>query len=298
MGGVHVDQRNAKVVGCIKMFRRRHTRIATGGGCKLSPFGTYADENTCLSDPATRCGSYVCGAGGIPRIAVGTEVGVSRDGLFCWKCNGTAGPDSTCEMVADGTTTGGQYDSEDSCETNATAMCGWGYKQNSGVCELSNAVRGTSFDSCFVGTDTSNWKYGCFDKFARRGGKCVGIPSTGDNGPRNFESVYPSLTVCEIPGRVSQWTPESITVNGTGFKKVGEGKREDETLGVRINSREDNTNTIPNTASDMITCMTLCENDPTCLALNFRHDTGVCDLVKSSVQTKTYNTNLSAYTKQ
>jgi len=123
----------------------------------------------------------------------------------------------------------------------------------------------------------------------------VGIPSTGDNGPRNFESVYPSLAVCEIPGRVSQWTPESITVNGTGFKKVGDGKRESDEYGFRIRQEK---KTIQNTASDMITCMTLCENNPACKALNFRHGSGVCELVTSIGTTNTFNTNLSAYIKQ
>ena len=295
-----MDQRNAKVFGCIKMFRRRHNRIDTGGGCKLSPFGTYANLNECLSDPDTSCGSFVCDDDGSPRPAENNEAGVSWGDLLCWKCNGNPGPDSTCGTVTDGTT-GGQYASKELCERNDEAMCGWGYKQDEegGECKVSNDadVRGTSFDTCFVGTNPNTWKYGCFDKFARRGGKCVGIPSTGDDGPRNSESVYPSLEVCETPGRASQWTPASITVDSTRFTKDGEGKREHEEFGRRIYGEN---NLIPNTARDMITCLTQCNNNSACLALNFYHTTTPprCDLSKVTTATGTTHTNLSAYLKK
>ena len=122
----------------------------------------------------------------------------------------------------------------------------------------------------------------------------MGIPSTGDDGPRNFESVFPSSEVCETPGEASKWTPSEIIVNSKKFKKIGTGKVDGKN-GIRIH---DESGVTVERATDMITCLALCENNPDCNAVNYSHVTGVCKMTSTQDTTGTSVPNISAYIKQ
>ena len=135
---------------------------------------------------------YACNSTGGKQSATVGDLGTGFENVNCWACNGTAGPDSTCELVAAGTL--GTYSSRDTCDSNVVARCGWGYGANGSTCELTEtAPRGTSAASCNI-TNVAGWKYGCFDKFARAEGICVGVPHdyAGD--------VFTSLDACNVFG--------------------------------------------------------------------------------------------------
>lgn len=82
-------------------------------------------------------------------------------------------------------------------EPTCNEACVYGYAVNAqGECSLSLDAPDVSLDQCKV-ENQANWTYGCFTKFANRYGTCVGVPDDGDNGPRDGEWIYTSITDCE-----------------------------------------------------------------------------------------------------
>jgi len=188
-----------------------------------------------------------------------------------------------------------------SCETNQDCGKG-GVCENDGTCTWGHWSTLPLSPYVFGECDCPD---GCYSvgslcacpaalEFVQRGGKCVGIPSKGPNGPRTFESVFPSKQVCEDPGEASQWTPLNITVDGQVFEKKGTGN----VNGVDGTRMRQEDGKIENDASDMKTCFTLCKMDENCKALNYRHAEATCDLATTDSLTGTGNTNISAYAKK
>lgn len=129
---------------------------------------------------------YWCNDESSPEVIVGA----TRDGLddpsqvaqqtlgdvACWTCEGDPGPDSACSPVTQGV---GQFSSAETCDTDSSAQCGWGYGCENDSCAItSSAARGRTEEECkFDSTDKCGWGYGCFNKFACVDGiSCAPVP--------------------------------------------------------------------------------------------------------------------------
>ena len=182
------------------MSRIDWSRSLAGAVCKLSPFGSHDTPEQCES--TTNCSArWRCARaeGENDIFGVFHEGGsalIALDGTFdteeecvCYMCDpGGAGCVPTDGVNGDHT--------DPSCSNS----CVYGYVlDETGECVLTLGGSDT-LEACQIQDDNQNsWKYGCFTKFANRYGVCVGIPDTGENGPREGEQYYDSIESCENP---------------------------------------------------------------------------------------------------
>ena len=121
----------------------------------------------------------------------------------CFTCSGDAGPDSTCGPVSDYEQ--GEFKTLSACDSDETAMCGWGYGCVDDACALSElATRGTSEETCQLDSEAKcGWKFGCFNKYACVDGvSCAAVPeaecvgNTDEDGNAGTLTCYDSSESC------------------------------------------------------------------------------------------------------